>query len=299
MAQNIRKNGFLHKLGKNLQEFAEFIVSPWFHRTSVKSLQKRVEYLERRVYQGLPNTEKRLESIIEQLQHQLNFLQNNTKNQIDNFVEYDLRQQVLEVLKEQTHIIVQTIKPTVEDLIRELEDKKYSEDKANPADIRSRRHKLLASLVEIQQLATLLPRLEAQTTASLEAGRWLLINREELAQNLAHELLGSQHPEVEVFRYNLNRYIKLLGSCLENGIEPRLLYQGMIVHQQPPIEKYLEACRLIKDRYLRDWKQSGQISTKAAEELRKYFNYLTNYLDKVLISTKNHRDSYPSQRIGC
>ncbi|MEC4818615.1 MAG: hypothetical protein SAK29_35880 [Scytonema sp. PMC 1069.18] len=278
MAQNIRKNRFLHKFGKNFQEFAEFIVSPWFHRTSVKSLQKRVEYLERRVYQGLPTIEKRLESVIEHLQHQLNFLQNNTKNQIDSFVEYDLRQQVLEVLKEQTHVIVQTIKPTVEDLIHELEDKKYSEDKLSPASIQARQNKLLESLVEIQQLATLLPNLEAQTAASLEAGRWLLANREELAQDVAQELLSSQHPQVDVFRYNLNRYLKLLGSCLENGIEPRLLYQGMIAHQQPPVEKYLEACQLIKDRYIQDWEHSAQISTKAAEELRKYFSYLSDYL---------------------
>ncbi|GAB1539794.1 hypothetical protein NUACC21_24610 [Scytonema sp. NUACC21] len=283
MAQNVNKTGLLHKVGRILQEFVEFIFSPWFHRASVKSLQRRVDYLERRVYESLPNTEQRLDSLIQHCQQQFAFLQNSTKNQLDKFVEYDLRQQVLEVLKDQTHIILQSIKPTVEELISELEQKKYLEENGIGTDIQAKQHKLQESLAQIQQLSTLLPTLEEHTAACLEAGHWLLVHKEELAQEVASELLGSQHPQIEVFRCQLSRYLKLLGSCLENGIEPHLLYQGIITHQQPSIETYLQAFKLIEDRYIPNWEHSSQISTKAAGELRKYFHYVTNYVMTALL----------------
>lgn len=283
MAQNVNKTGLLQKVVKSLQEVAEFIFSPWLHRAYVKSLHRRVEYLERRVYEGVPNTEERLEVLIQHWQHQFDLLQNQAKTQLDKLVEYDLRQQVLEVLKEQTHIIIQTIKPTIEDLVYEIEEKKHLEDNESSANIQAKQHKLQKSLVQIQQLSALLPHIEAQTAASLEAGHWLLASREELAQDLANELLGWQHSQIEVFRTQLSRYLKLLGSCLENGIEPRLLYQGIISHEQPSTEIYLEAFNIIKARYIQEWEYSSQISTKAAEELKKYFNYLTDYLVTVLL----------------
>lgn len=283
MAQNINKTGVLHKVGKTLLEFVQFIFRPWLHSASVKHMQRRVDYLERRVYEGLPNTEQRLESLIQHLQRQLNFLQDSTKNRIDKFVEHDLRQQVLEIFKEQTHVIAQTVKPTVEDLIQELENKKQWTSNSTAADIQAKQHKLQESLVQIQQITALLPRLEAHTATCLEAGHWLLAHREDVAQQVAQELLGGQHPQVEVLRHNLCKYLKLLGSCLENGIEPRLLYQGIITHQQPPAKTYLEAFKLIQDKYIREWEFSSEISTQAAEELRKYFSYVSNYLVSIAL----------------
>lgn len=283
MAQNINKVGVVQKSIKILQDFAVFIISPWLNRASVKSLQKRVDSLERHFYQGLPNTEQRLESLIGHLQHQFNILQDSTKNRLDRLLEYELRQQVLDVLKEQTDIIIENIKPSVENLIRELEENKRSEGKASLADVQGKQHKLQQSLAQIQQLTTSLPSLEAQSAACLEAGFWLLAHREELAQEVADELLGSQHPQREVFRHNLGRYLKLLGSCLENGIEARLLYQGIITHHQPSVETYVKAFKLIQDKYISYWENSAQVSTEAVVELRAYFNYLIDYLVKVLL----------------
>ncbi|ARV58204.1 hypothetical protein BZZ01_05755 [Nostocales cyanobacterium HT-58-2] len=283
MVQNINRVGFVQKSIKIVQGFAEFIISPWLNRTSVKSLQKRVDSLERHLYEGLPNTEQRLESLIQHLQDQFNFLQDNTKNQLDKLLEYDVRQQVLDILKEQTEIIIQNIKPTVEDLIHEIENNKRSQGSVSIADIQAKQHKLQESLAQIQQLTASLPRLEAQSAACLEAGFWLLSHREELAQEVAHELVGLHHPEIEVFRHNIGRYLKLLGSCLENGIEPRLLYQGIITHNQPPVEMYVRAFKLIQDKYISYWEYSAQLSNQAAAELRSYFNYLIDYLVKVLL----------------
>jgi hypothetical protein len=283
MAQNINRTSLLQKVIKSLQEVAEFIFSPWLHRASVKSLQRRVEYLEKRAYESVPNTEEWLDLLIQNWQYQFDLLQNQAKNQLDNLVECDLRQQVLEVLKEQTHTIVQTIKPNIEDLIYEIEKKKQLENNQNSANIQEKQQKLQASLAQIQQLSALLPHIEAQTAASLEAGHWLLAIKEDLAQDLASELLGWQHSQIEVFRTQLSRYFKLLGSCLENSIEPRLLYQGIISHEQPSTDIYLEAFNIIKARYIPEWENSSQISKKAAEELKKYFNYLTDYLVTALL----------------
>ncbi|GAA6617786.1 hypothetical protein [Scytonema sp. NUACC26] len=283
MAQNINRTSLLQKVIKSLQEVAEFIFSPWLHRTSVKSLQRRVEYLEKRVFEGVPNTEEWLDLLIQHWQHQFDLLQNQAKNQLDKLVEYDMRQQVLEVLKEQTHTIVQTIKPSIEDLVYEIERKKNLEDNESSANIQAKQQKLQESLAQIQQLSALLPHIEAQTAASLEAGHWLLATKEELAQDIAYELLDWQHPQIEVFRTQLSRYFKLLGSCLENSIEPRLLYQGIISHDQPSTEIYLEAFNIIKARYIPEWEHASRISPKAAEELKKYFNYLTDYLVTALL----------------
>ncbi|KAF3887310.1 MULTISPECIES: hypothetical protein [Nostocales] len=283
MAQNINKTGLLQKVIKSLQEVADFIFSPWMHRAYVKSLHRRVEYLERKVYEGVPNTEERLEVLIQHWQNQFDLLQNQAKTQLDKLVEYDLHQQVLEILKEQTHIIIQTIKPNIEDLVCEIEKKKHLDDKETEADLQAKQHKLQESLTQIQHLNDLLPHIEAQTAASLEAGHWLLAIREDLAQDLAKELLGRQNSQIKVFRTQLSRYLKLLGSCLENGIEPRLLYQGIISHEQPSPEIYLEAFNLIKNRYIPEWEYSSHVSKKAAEELKKYFNYLTDYLVTVLL----------------
>ncbi|WP_017316543.1 hypothetical protein [Mastigocladopsis repens] len=284
MAQNINRVGVVHKAIKILRDFAAFIISPWSSKASIKSLQKRVDSLEQGLYESLPNTEQRLESLIENLQYQFNFLEDSTKNRLENLLEYDLRQQVLNVLKEETDIVIQNIKPIVEDMICELGDNQILEgNHPNVADIQLKQHQLQESLAQIQQLTTSLPSLEAQSAACLEAGFWLLAHREEVAQEVAHELLGSQHPQIEVFRYNLSKYLKLLGSCLENGIEPRLLYQGIITHQQPPVETYTNAFKLIQDKYISYWEESDQVSTEAAVELRGYFNYLIDYLVKVLV----------------
>lgn len=230
MAQNVNKVGVMQKSIKILQDLAIFIISPWLDRTSVKSLQKRVDYLERHLYEDLCNTEQRLESLIQQLQHQFNFLQDSTKDQLDKLLEHDLRQPVLDVLKEQTDLMIQNMKPIVKDLIREREKNKLSRGNVSQAHIQVKQHKIQESLAQIHPFTASLARPEAQSAAKLEAGFWLLAHREEIAQQVADELLSSQHSQTEVFRHNLGRYLKLLGSCLENKIEPRLLYQGIITH---------------------------------------------------------------------
>lgn len=283
MAQNTKSIGVLERIGKTLQEFAFFFISPWRYRATVKSLQKRVDFLERRLYE-MPNTEERLESIIQHLQSQLNFLQDSKKNRLDNLLESDLRQQVLDVLKEETYLISKIIKPTVEVLINELEDKKQvRQGSASAADVRVREEELQESIAQIQQLTASLPQLEAQTAACLEAGHWLLAHRAELVEHVGDELLSPQHPQIEEFRYNLGKYLKLLGGCLENGIEPCLLYQGVITHHQPPVEIYMKAFKLIRDKHISDWESSYQLSTQAAEQLRAYFSYLIDYLVKALL----------------
>ncbi|MGH8000739.1 MAG: hypothetical protein ACREPR_15255 [Brasilonema sp.] len=281
MTQNVNKVGVMQKSTKILQYLAIFIISPWLDKVSVKSLQKRVDYLERNLYEELSNTEQRLESVIQQLQHQFNFLQDSTKNQLDNLLEHDLRQQVLNVLKEQTDLMIQNMKPIVEDLMREREENKRSQGNISQAHIQVKQHKIQESLAQIQPLPASLAPPEAQSAACLEAGFWLLAHREEIAQQVADDLLSSQHPQVEVFCYNLGRYLKLLGSCLENKIEPRLLYQGIITHHQPPVEAYMKAFKLIQNQYIRYWEDSAQVSTEAAKELQAYFKYLIDYLVKV------------------
>jgi hypothetical protein len=283
MAQNINRVGVVQKSIKVVQNFGEFFISPWLNRASVKSLQKRVDYLERRLYEDIPNTEQRLESLIENLQHEFDSVQDSTKNQLDKFLESDVRQQVLDILQEQTDTIIQNIKPNIENVIRELQEKRPAGNHTKLTDIQAQRHKVQESLAQLQQLTASLPHQETQSAACVEAGFWLLAHREELAQEIADELLGSQHPQKEVFRHNLSKYLKLLGSSLENGIEPRLLYQGIITHHQPPVETYMKAFKLIQDRYISYWEYSAQVSTEAAVELRAYFNYLIDYLVKVLL----------------
>ncbi|NMG09232.1 hypothetical protein [Brasilonema sp. UFV-L1] len=281
MAQNVNKVGVMQKSTKLLQDLATFIISPWLDKVSVKSLQKRIDYLERNLYEDFSNTEQRLELLIQQLQHQFNFLQDSTKNQLDNLLEHDLRQQVLDVVKEQTDLMIQNMKPIVEDLIRERQENKRSQENISQAHIQVKQHKLQEFLAHIQPLSPSLTPPEEQSAACLEAGFWLLAHREEIAQQVANELLSEQHPQIEIFRYNLGRYLKLLGSCLENKIEPRLLYQGIITHHQPPIEAYMKAIKLIQQEYVRYWEDSVQVSTEAAKELKVYFKYLIDYLVKI------------------
>ncbi|NMG19094.1 hypothetical protein [Brasilonema bromeliae] len=300
MAQNINRVGMVQKYTKILHDLAIFIISPWLERASVKSLQKRVDYLERRLCQDLPNTEQRLGSLIQQLQRQFNLLQDNTTNRLDKLLEYDLPQQVLDVLKEQTDLIIQNIKPIVEDLIREQEENKPLQENISEALIQVKHHKIEEFSEHLQEFTALpfgfavayggrpscsavsLPLPEEQSAASLEAGLWLLAHRDKITQEVADELLGLQASQTEVFRQNLSRYLKLLGSCLENGIQPRLLYQGIITHEQPAVEIYVNGFKLIQNKYIKCWEDSAQVSTEAAQQLRVYFKYLIDYLLKAL-----------------
>ncbi|MBW4627272.1 MAG: hypothetical protein KME49_17640 [Brasilonema octagenarum HA4186-MV1] len=283
MAQNTNRLGILERPAKSLHDLARFIISPWLERASVKSLQKRVDYLERRLSQDLPNTEQRLGSLIQQLQRQFNFLQDNTTNRIDKLLEYDLPQQVLDVLKEQTDLITQNIKPIVEDLIREQEEKKRSQESISQALTQVKHHKIEEFSEHLIEFTASLPLVEEQSAASLEAGLWLLAHREEITQQVADELLGSQDAQTQVFRQNLSKYLKLLGSCLENGIQPRLLHKGIITHEQPAVEVYVNGFKLIQNKYIKSWEQSAQVSTEAAQQLRAYFKYLIDYLLKILV----------------
>jgi hypothetical protein len=283
MAQNINRVKMVQKPTKSLHDLAKFIISPWLERPSVKSLQKRVDYLERRLCQELPNTEQRLESLIQQLQRQFNFLQDSTTNRFHKLLEYDLPQQVLDVLNEQTDLIIQNIKPIVEDLIREQEEKKRLQENISEALIPVKHHKIEEFSEHLQEFTPSLPLPEEQSAASLEAGLWLLAHRDKITQEVADELLGSQNPQTQVFRQNLSRYLKLLGSCLENGIEPRLLYKGIITHEQPAVEIYVNGFKLIQNKYIKSWEDSAQISTEASQQLRAYFKYLIDYLLKALV----------------
>ncbi|KAB8330541.1 hypothetical protein SD80_028135 [Scytonema tolypothrichoides VB-61278] len=283
MGQNINKVKMVHNPTKSLHDLAKFIISPWLERASVKSLQKRVDYLERRLSQELPNTEQRLKSLIQQLQRQFNFLQDSTTNRFDKLLEYDLPQQVLDVLNEQTDLIIQNIKPIVEDLIREQENNKRLQENISEALIPVKHHKIEEFSEHLQEFTPSLPLPEEQSAASLEAGLWLLAHRDKITQEVADELLGSQNPQIEVFRQNLSRYLKLLGSCLENGIQPRLLYKGIITHEQPAVEIYVNGFKLIQNKYIKCWEDSAQISTEAVQQLRAYFKYLIDYLLKALV----------------
>ena len=282
MTQNTHKIRLLQSVGRTLQEFLEFIISPWHNKAAVKLLQKKVDILERQTYKGLPNTEERLESMIQYLQVQIDNLKDDTNTQLDNIKKYEIPKQVEEVLK-QTIYISQIIRPTVEVLMGELEDKKQrTEENISAAEIQARQDKLQETLAQIEKLTASFPNLEAQRPASLEAGKWLLTCRVELAQAVALELLSSQHPQVEVFCRHIRQYLKLLGHCLENGIEPSLLYQGVVTHQDPPDETYLNAFKLIRNKHISDWESSEEVSPQAAEELRRYFSYLIDYLVNAL-----------------
>ncbi len=282
MAQNIKNIALWQKGGKTLQGFIEFIIGPWLKRANVKPLQEKVDFLERRMYKGLQETEERLELMIQHLQTQLDSIKDNTNTQLNDLKTSDLSNQVEDVLQQSAHIS-QVIKPTVEVLSRELEDKKQrSEEITNIAEIQAKQNRLQDTLGQLEELTATFPNLEVQRLACLEAGKWLLTHRAEVARLVALELLVPQHPQTEEFRHNIRQYLKLLGHCLENGIEPRLLYQGVITHQQPSVEMYLKAFELIKNKYVTDWESLDRVSTQAAEELRRYLSYLIDYIVNYL-----------------
>ncbi|WP_258556195.1 hypothetical protein [Fischerella thermalis] len=137
MRENTKNIGVLHKVGKTLHELAEFIFNPWLNSTSVHPLERRLQLLERRVYQGMLDKEESQDLVMHDLQQQIDCLQESTNSRLKNIINYELRHQVLEVLKEQAHIINQIIKPAVEDVIYELEHKKqYSQPSINTAEIK-------------------------------------------------------------------------------------------------------------------------------------------------------------------
>lgn len=285
MAQKLNNTGVLEKIGKTLYGFAEFIVSPWVNASRLKVMHKRIEGLERKLYQPEPQTELSQEKMIYSLQQQLDFLEESTNNRLEKIVSYELRSQVLEVIHEQIDFIAKIIKPTVEVLLRELEDKKLSHvGIVSLKEIEERQDKLRYSLEYIErELTASLPELEAQRAGCIEAGRWLLANRIELAHTVASELLSRQHPHIEEFRRNISKYLKLIGSCMENEIEPRLLYKGVVTHYEPPVEIYLKAFELIRSKYIRDWQSSAVVSEKAINEFIGYFDYLIDYFVNVLV----------------
>ncbi len=284
MRENTHKTGVLQKVGHVLHELAGYIFNPWLKGASVQPLERRVELLERRVYQGLLDKEESQDWAIHDLQRQINSLQDSTNLRLEKIINYEVRQQVVEVLKEQRHIINQIIKPAVEDVMRELEDRKQrSQASSNCVEIEARQNMLRQSLANIQELTASFSEIEAQRVACIEAGRWLLAQRTELAQAVTNELLSPQYPQVEEFRLNICKYLKLLGSCMENEIEPRLLYKRVIIHHDPPAQTYLQAFELLKNQYLSDWEYSYKISSQAAEELRSYFSYVIDYLVNVLV----------------
>jgi|GEM_PF-2855350 len=285
MAQKLNNTGVLEKIGKTLYGFAEFIVSPWVNASQLKVMHKRIEGLERKLYQPEPQTELSQEKMIYSLQQQLDFLEESTNNRLEKIVNYELRSQVLEIIHEQIDFIAKIIKPTVEVLLRELEDKKLSHvGIVSLKEIEERQDKLRYSLEYIErELTASLPELEAQRAGCIEAGRWLLANRIELAHTVASELLSREHPHIEEFRRNISKYLKLIGSCMENEIEPRLLYKGVVTHYEPPVEIYLKAFELIRSKYIRDWQSSAVVSDKAINEFIGYFDYLIDYFVNVLV----------------
>ena len=282
MAQNIKDIAVWQKFSKTLQGLVEFILGPWLYRADIKPLQEKVYLLERRMYKSLQETEERLESTIQNLQTQLDSLKDNTNYQLEGLKRADLSNQVEDVLQQIVHIS-QVIKPSVDVTVRERGDKnpRLSET-TNIAEIVAEHHRFQDTLEQLEELTASFPNLEVQRLACLEAGKWLLKHRAEVARLVALELLVPQHPQIEEFRHNIRQYLKLLGHCLENGIEPRLLYQGVITHQQPSVEIYLKAFELIKNEYLTDWESLEGLSTQAAEELRRYLSYLIDYVVNYL-----------------
>ncbi|MEB3216557.1 MAG: hypothetical protein VKN72_10040 [Nostocales cyanobacterium 94392] len=285
MARKLNNTGVLEKIGKTLYGFAEFIVSPWANASRLKVMHKRIEGLERKLYQAEPQTELSQEKMIYSLQQQLDFLEESTNNRLEKIVNYELRSQVLEVIHEQIDFIAKIIKPTVEVLLKELEDKKLSHvGIVSLKEIQERQDKLRYSLEYIErELTASLPELEAQRVGCIEAGRWLLANRIELAHTVASELLNREHPHIQEFRRNISKYLKLIGSCMENEIEPRLLYKGVVTHYEPPVEIYLKAFELIRSKYISDWQSSAVVSDKAINEFIGYFDYLIDYFVNVLV----------------
>lgn len=285
MAQKLNNAGVIGKMGKTLHGFAGFIFSPWVNASLFKRMQRRVEDLERKLYKTSSQSELSQEKMISSLQQQLDVLEESTNNRLEKIVNYELRDRVSEGIQEQIDFIVKIIKPTVEVLIRELEDKKFSHvGIINLKEVQERQDKLRYSLEYLEkELTASLPELESQRAGCIEGGRWLLANRIKLAQTVARELLTQEHPHIEEFCRNISKYLKLIGSCMENEIEPRLVYKGVVTHYEPPIEIYLKAFELIRSKYIRDWQTSGVVSDKAIDELKGYLDYLIDYFVNVLV----------------
>ncbi|MEO1428644.1 MAG: hypothetical protein AAFV71_06160 [Cyanobacteria bacterium J06633_8] len=287
MAEKINNAGVIEKMGKTLHDFTGFIFSPWVNASLFRKMQRRVEDLEKKLYQTSSQTASSQEKMISSLQRQLDLLEESTSNRLEKITKYELRHEVSQEIQKQKQIgvLTQIIKPTVEILLKELEDKKlYNGGVISLKDIQERQEKLRYSLKCIErELTTSLPELESQRAGCIEAGRWLLTNRIELAQTVARELLTQEHPHIEEFRRVISKYLKLIGSCMENEIEPRLLYKGVVSHYEPPVEIYLRAFELIKSKYVNDLQKDGVISDKAVQELRGYLNYLIDYIMNVLV----------------
>ena len=285
MTQKFNNTGVLEKMGKTLHIFAGFIISPWVNASLFKKMQRRIEILERKLENESSQAELSQEKMIYSLQQQLDLLEESTNNRLEKILNYELRHQVLEVIQGQIDFFTRIIKPTLEVLLRELEDKKFSDvGILSLKEIQERQEKLRYSLEHIErELTASLPELQAQRAGCVEGGRWLLANRIELAQTVAWELLTQQHPHTEEFSRNISKYLKLIGSCMENEIEPRLLYKGVVTHYEPPVEIYLKAFELIRSKYISDWQKSSVVSDKAINELKGYFDYLIDYFVNVLV----------------
>ena len=285
MAQKLNNTGVIGKMGKTLHGFAGFIFSPWVNASLFQRMQRRVEDLERKLYKTSSQTELCQEKMIGSLQQQLDVLEQSTNTRLEKIVNYELRDRVSEVIQQQKEFVTKIIKPTVEVLIKELEDKKLSRvGIVNLKEVQDRLDKLRYSLEYLEkELTASLPELQLQRAGCIEGGRWLLANRIEIAQTVACELLTQKHPHLEEFSRNISKYLKLIGSCMENEIEPRLIYKGVVTHYEPPVEIYLKAFELIRSKYIRDWQISNVVSDKAIDELKGYLNYLIDYFINVLV----------------
>ena len=285
MAQKLNNTGVIGKMGKTLHGFAGFIFSPWVNASLFQRMQRRVEDLERKLYKTSSQTELCQEKMIGSLQQQLDVLEQSTNTRLEKIVNYELRDRVSEVIQQQKEFVTKIIKPTVEVLIKELEDKKLSRvGIVNLKEVQDRLDKLRYSLEYLEkELTASLPELQLQRAGCIEGGRWLLANRIEIAQTVACELLTQEHPHLEEFSRNISKYLKLIGSCMENEIEPRLIYKGVVTHYEPPVEIYLKAFELIRSKYIRDWQISNVVSDKAIDELKGYLNYLIDYFINVLV----------------
>ena len=285
MAQKLNSTGVIGKMGKTLYGFAGFIFSPWVNASLFQRMQRRVEDLERKLYQTSSQTELSQEKMIGSLQQQLEVLEQSTNTRLEKIVNYELRDRVSEVIQQQKEFVTKIIKPTVEVLIKELEDKKLSRAGiVNLKEVQDRLDKLRYSLEYLEkELTASLPELQLQRAGCIEGGRWLLTNRIEIAQTVARELLTQKHPHIEEFSRNISKYLKLIGSCMENEIEPRLVYKGVVTHYEPPVEIYLKAFELIRSKYIRDWQISNVVSDKAIDELKGYLDYLIDYFINVLV----------------
>lgn len=284
MAQKLDNAGVIRKMGKTLHGFAWFIFSPWVNASLSKKMLRRVEDLETKLYKTSSQPDLSQEKMIS-LQQQLDVLEENTNSRLEKIVNYELPIRVSQAIQQQTDFITKIIKPTIEVLLRELEDKKLSHvGIVNLKEAQERQDKLRYLLEYLEkQLTASLPDLESQRAGCIEGGRWLLANRIEIAQTVAREVLTQQHPHIEEFCRNISKYLKLIGSCMENEIEPRLVYKGVVSHYEPPVEIYLKAFELIRSKYIRDWETSGIVSDKAIDELKGYFDYLIDYFLNILV----------------